>query len=457
VTETNEVNPPTEDPVDSAYIPEEGSPAETLSDTVTGVFGWLSDRPEILWFLAAVSALVILALIFSKVRKGIQVDKWMFMAASSRFAVSAAATVSAWGLAEVLGSGAPVFAGMGALITAQVAVRGSWKTALQTVAGSILALALAEILISYFGFGLLPLAIIIILSLGIGKIIAGDGVWVATTVLFASALGPSLTTVTVSDRVMATIVGVLIGAALSPLAHPWWFTYRAANTRLIALATRITETLQLCSSLGNIHSSIKGGKLSASTQDIDGAIAEVEVFVDYAHQASTPPHRIDDLRKRSRTLIYCASRTKGIADALTEASERHTPIPEGVFEAVSLTNNLVEAFASGASGEEIERLSDYVSVATVFAARSVKYDGNTSAVMLGGAILGGVESLRSGMPSKSTGVDVPEPGPSTMRIPIIPHSEDTIDNDFRLEEKAAGNMMIDTLKTDGWFREQQPG
>jgi uncharacterized membrane protein YgaE (UPF0421/DUF939 family) len=387
------------DPVDPAYEPQEGSPAESLSDTVTGVFAWFSDRPMFLWILAAVSAVVVLVVVLAKVRKGLTLDRWTLLSSGSRFVVSAGAVTAAWGVADLLGSGAPVFAGMGALVTAQVAVRGSWKTALQTVAGSILALALAEVLISYFGFGLLPLAAIIVISLGIGKVIAGDGVWVATTVLFASALGPALTDVAVSDRMMSTVVGVAIGAILSPLAHPWWFNYRLANERLATLSSEISATLLYCSSLGRIYDSIKDGSLVASTERIDDAVDDTEEAVEQAYEASTPKAKGDDLRKRTRALIYCAARAKGIADALTEASTRGTPIPADVFEAVSATEALLEAFSAGRSGEEVERLSENLSVATTFAARSVKNDGNTSAVILGGAVLGELDAMRVEIPS----------------------------------------------------------
>lgn len=155
--------------------------------------------------------------------------------------VTSLATATAWTAALVLHIANPVVPAAAALVTVTLSVSRSLKTGVSLLVGTALALLVAFGLYRLWGIHVWTVAVLVAISLAIGLIarLGPQGaLQIPATALFTYVLGQQLTDEVILQRIVATLIGVVIGLLFSFIAHP-----ERTDERLITSLAVLNERL----------------------------------------------------------------------------------------------------------------------------------------------------------------------------------------------------------------------
>jgi uncharacterized membrane protein YccC len=136
---------------------------------------------------------------------------------------SAGAAVLAWETARLLlDSPQPFFAPLAALVTVHVTVYGSVRVAGQRVAAVVVGVVLAFVAARYGGVNGVSLGVVLVVALLLGRWrrLGGEGLQVPITALLAMTVAGGTAQPQLEARVLDTVVGAVIGAAVNLLVLP---------------------------------------------------------------------------------------------------------------------------------------------------------------------------------------------------------------------------------------------
>ena len=137
--------------------------------------------------------------------------------------VTAAAAGATWAVCMPLGHVPSAFGAASAVYAVQLTVRTSVLDGVKRTVLMVLAVFLAVVILRTVGLSALAVIALVFVSLGAGQLLRlglSGSLQIPGTAIFILALGPSLTTVEVLDRVWATFIGAVVGAVASYLAYP---------------------------------------------------------------------------------------------------------------------------------------------------------------------------------------------------------------------------------------------
>lgn len=137
--------------------------------------------------------------------------------------VTAFAASVAWALASLSQLANPVPAAVGAVLTVALSLNRSVKTGVSLVVATATALLVAFALYQVWGLHVWTAGVIVAVSLiiGLAMRLGKDGaLQIPATALFVYVMGDGLTDDVIIHRILATLMGVVIGLAFSFVAHP---------------------------------------------------------------------------------------------------------------------------------------------------------------------------------------------------------------------------------------------
>lgn len=138
-------------------------------------------------------------------------------------AITAGAAAVAWLASLAIGLGSPVAAALGAILTVTLSVHRSLRSGLNLVVATAAALLLAWGLYEIWGLHLWTVAVLVAVSLIIGRALRlgpEGSLAIPATAIFLYVLGDQLTSELAIQRIISTLIGVVVGIALSFIAHP---------------------------------------------------------------------------------------------------------------------------------------------------------------------------------------------------------------------------------------------
>lgn len=137
--------------------------------------------------------------------------------------VTAAAAGATWAVCLPFGGFAPAFGAASAVYAVQLTVRTSVLDGAKRTVLMGLSVFLAVVILRIVGLSALAVMVLVFVSLAAGQLLrlgASGSLQIPGTAIFILALGTSVSTSTLLDRVWATLVGAVIGAAASYVAYP---------------------------------------------------------------------------------------------------------------------------------------------------------------------------------------------------------------------------------------------
>lgn len=138
-------------------------------------------------------------------------------------AVTAVAASVAWALASLSQLANPVPAAVGAVLTVALSLNRSVKTGFSLVVATATALLVAFALYQLWGLHVWTAGVIVAVSLiiGLAMRLGKDGaLQIPATALFVYVMGDGLTDDVILHRIVATLMGVIVGLIFSFVAHP---------------------------------------------------------------------------------------------------------------------------------------------------------------------------------------------------------------------------------------------
>jgi len=159
--------------------------------------------------------------------------------------VTAAAAGVSWAVCSPLGTVPSAFGAASAVYAVQLTVRTSVVDGAKRTVLMSLSVFLAVAILRTVGLSAIAVMALVFVSLGAGQLLKlglSGSLQIPGTAIFILALGTSMTTTEVFDRVWATLIGAVVGAAASYVAYPG--DPRARARRALAdLATSIADLL----------------------------------------------------------------------------------------------------------------------------------------------------------------------------------------------------------------------
>ena len=137
--------------------------------------------------------------------------------------VTAAAAGATWAVCLPLGDVPSAFGAASAVYAVQLTVRTSVLDGAKRTLLMSLSVFLAVGILRTVGLSAFAVVALVFVSLGVGQLLRlglSGSLQIPGTAIFILALGTSLTTAEVFDRVWATLIGAIIGAAASYVAYP---------------------------------------------------------------------------------------------------------------------------------------------------------------------------------------------------------------------------------------------
>ena len=248
--------------------------------------------------------------------------------------VTGVAAAIGWTVASGSGLSGPETAAISATLSVQLSVHSSLKEGTQRIAATLAGFLIAIGVWKTAGVHTWSIALIAAASLAVGRFMRlGEGaIAVPATSLGVLVVGSTMTDGVVLERMAATIVGVVIGAALSPFASGTGALERAQH-RLGAVAAAIADLL---AQLGDGTSRDYGAAEAAGWLtrirelgvDLDAAAAAVADLSGQARWSPwTPVAQVDPMHATVRVLRHSLDQVASIARSLLDATAGPAPEP----------------------------------------------------------------------------------------------------------------------------------
>jgi uncharacterized membrane protein YgaE (UPF0421/DUF939 family) len=340
--------------------------------------------------------------------------------------VTAAAAGATWAVCLPFGGFAPAFGAASAVYAVQLTVRTSVLDGAKRTVLMGLSVFLAVVILRVVGLSALAVIALVFVSLTAGQLLrlgASGSLQIPGTAIFILALGTSVSTAMLLDRVWATLVGAVIGAAASYVAYPGDPRSRARRA-LAGLAGSIAGLLSDMSAgvartpaatetdVWLARSRALEEELEHARPLVDEAVAFLRVdpfgrktaSAELSHALVALTHSVAQLRAIARTLF----------DHQTDGAPR---LPASLAEVLSRTAVAYRAQAEALQGDapSVDAALDAVRQARGESLRSLRRVDETGAWVVSGAILTEVDRMVSQLGGDAPALAVPSEAPRTRR------------------------------------------
>lgn len=339
--------------------------------------------------------------------------------------VIAAAAGVTWALCIPLGDVPSAFGAASSVYAVQTTVRTSVLDGLKRTVLMSLSVFLAVAILRTVGLSALAVVVLVFVSLGAGQLLRlglGGSLQIPATAIFILALGTSLSTAKVFDRVWATLIGAVVGAAASYVAYPGDPQARAKRA-LAGLARSIADLLSDMSA-GVVRTPTATetelwlARSRALEEDLDHARPLVDEAVAFM--------RVDIFGRRSgayelagvlATLDHSVAQVRGIARTLYDHRLEGAPrLPASLGEVLSRTALAYRARADALQGEDpnLDATLDAVREARRESLRTLRRVDETGSWVVSGSILTEVDRMVQQLGGDAPALSLP-PEPAARR------------------------------------------
>jgi uncharacterized membrane protein YgaE (UPF0421/DUF939 family) len=318
--------------------------------------------------------------------------------------VTAAAAGATWAVCLPFGGFAPAFGAASAVYAVQLTVRTSVLDGARRTVLMGLSVLLAVLILKTVGLSALAVIVLVFVSLAAGQLLrlgASGSLQIPGTSIFILALGTSVSTSVLLDRVWATLVGAVIGAAASYVAYPGDPRSRARKA-LAALASSIADLLaEMSAGVARTPSATETEVWLATSRALEEEleharplVAEAVAFLrvdpfgrktasaELSHALTALTHSVAQVRAIARTLF----------DHQLEGAPR---LPASLAEVLARTAGAYRAQAESLEGDSpsVDAALDAVRQARGESLRSLRRVDETGAWVVSGAILTEVDRM----------------------------------------------------------------
>ena len=318
--------------------------------------------------------------------------------------VSAAAAGATWAVCLPFGDVPSAFGAASAVYAVQLTVRTSVLDGVKRTVLMGLSVLLAVVILRTVGLSALAVMALVFVSLGVGQIlrlgVAGSA-QIPGTAIFILALGTSMSMPKVLDRVWATLVGAVIGAAASYVAYPGDPRERARRA-LAGLAGSIAGLLEeMAAGVKRTPTATETDLWLARSRGLEEDLERARPLVDEAVAFL----RVDPFGRRTGTselsqvlvaLTHSVAQLRAIARTLFDHRLDGAPrLPASLAEVLSRTALAYQARAEALQGNtpNVDAALDAVRQARRESLRSLRRVDETGSWVVSGAILTEVDRM----------------------------------------------------------------
>ena len=339
--------------------------------------------------------------------------------------VTAAAAGATWAVCLPLGDVPSAFGAASAVYAVQLTVRTSVLDGAKRTVLMCLSVLLAVVILRTVGLSAFAVIAVVFVSLGAGQLLRlglSGSLQIPSTAIFILALGPALTTAEVADRVLATLVGAIVGAAASYVAYPGDPRERARRV-LAELSGSIAGLLgEMSAGVKRTPTATETDLWLAASRGLEEDLAHARPLVDEAVAFS----RVDifgrkagssELSEILAAMTHSVAQLRAIARTLFDHRLDGAPrLPASLAEVLSRTAHAYQARAAALQGDDlnVDAALEAVRQARRESLRSLRRVDQTGSWVVSGAILTEVDrmvqQLEGDAPALSVG-----PTPSSRR------------------------------------------
>ncbi|MEV6348099.1 aromatic acid exporter family protein [Actinoplanes sp. NPDC051851] len=347
--------------------------------------------------------------------------------------VTAAAAGIAWTAAETLHLAGSVTAAVSAVLSVQMSTYASIREGAQRLIGTLVGIAITVGVWGVFGLSPWTIAVIAGGGLAAGRMLRlGDGaVTVPLTSLGIIVAGSAVTENFVWQRVVATALGIVVGAILSPLVAGETPLERARRN-LAHLSDRIAALLgELGTGVGSGYDRDQAAHWLARsrelTEDLEDAVTAVDDLARQARWSLTmSTARVMPLQQTLRALEHGVQQVNSVARSMFDAAAtpQGTRVPEEIGQVLTAAADAFTAHATLVADARadatqdagnLHELLDGLRQARRRTLRTVRTQvDDTGVLVLTGSIITDIDrmagSLSLSAPALNVGVREPSPG-----------------------------------------------
>jgi uncharacterized membrane protein YgaE (UPF0421/DUF939 family) len=299
----------------------------------------------------------------------------------------------------------------------QLTVRTSVLDGVKRTVLMVLAVFFAVVILRTVGLSALAVIALVFVSLGAGQLLRlglSGSLQIPGTAIFILALGPSLTTAEVLDRVLATFIGAVVGAVASYLAYPGDPRTRARRA-LADLCRAIADLLsEMSAGVEATPSATEADLWLARSRGLEEDLEHVRPLVDEAVAFL----RVDifgrkvsssELAEVMSALVHSVAQVRAIARTLFDHRIDGAPrLPASLAEVLSRTALAYHARAEALQGEDpnVDAALEAVRQARRESLRSLRRVDETGSWVVSGAILTEVDRMVQQLEGDAPALDV---------------------------------------------------
>jgi uncharacterized membrane protein YgaE (UPF0421/DUF939 family) len=286
-------------------------------------------------------------------------------------AQTAVAAVIAYYVAQLLplNDPRPVFASVAAVISLGATYSRRGPRAIELIAGVVLGLTVADLLLQAIGSGPLQIGLMVVLAMGTAIVLGGGELLVseaAVSALLLASLGPNDSGFT-PDRIVEAMTGGAVALAVGFLFFP-------PDPALLVGRAAQNVFGGLGSTLERVGAGLAAGDPGraeaalASARELDASVDALEEALDAALETArfAPPRRaarelLERYRRTLRQVDFAVRNTRVLARHSMRYSRSRLNAPDGLAEALQRLGEAVWALA--AAYDEPERAGDAIALA----------------------------------------------------------------------------------------------
>ncbi len=340
--------------------------------------------------------------------------------------VTAGAAGATWAVCLPFGGFAPAFGAASSVYAVQLTVRTSVLDGAKRTVLMALSVLLAVVILRTVGLSALAVIALVFVSLAAGQLLrlgASGSLQIPGTAIFILALGTSVSTSTLLDRVWATMVGAVIGAAASYVAYPGDPRSRARRA-LAELAGLIADLLsEMSAGVGRTLTATEAGVWLTSSRALEEELDHARSLVDeaVAFLRVDPFGRktaSNELSQALAALTHSVAQLRAIARTLFDHQIDGAPrLSASLAEVLARTAVAYRAQAEALQGEapSVDAALDAVRQARGESLRSLRRVDETGAWVVSGAILTEVDRMVRQLEGDAPALGVPSGVPLARR------------------------------------------